>query len=281
MEPSTSRGARKIFLSYSHEDRRRASAVKLLLELGGADVFMDHSAIRPGAEWNPAIQHALWDCDVLCVFWSEAARRSSWVHAEYSTFIAQFPHRSCVPLCADETPLPPLLAARQAPPDVLFLANEFLALRRELAAQGVSPEEVETVVRDRMSRLGLRLDRTQWRTLLALFISGVSLGVARTRLSEIFKPSVVLALVTAVAAIVLRPSPSGTSSIEEHVGAGSVQSLPYVEPSDIHDAPEPTRSCLDLGSAHRQRMTLGLEHREDRAEPVVRRDRCSGGDLGP
>jgi len=190
--PGHHHGVPKIFLSYSHEDRRRAEAVKMLLELGGAQVFMDWRSILPGSEWSAALERALADCDVLCVFWSAAAQRSTWVRAEYTTFIGRFPDRPCIPLCADETPLPLLLAKRQAPPEFLALASEMVALRRDLVARGVSRREIRRVVQGRIAQLGLQLDDAQRSKLLGLFVSGASLGMLLSWLARPVKATAIL-----------------------------------------------------------------------------------------
>lgn len=192
-------GMVKIFLSYAHEDRGRVDAVKTLLELGGAQVFIDWRSIRPGTAWGSALAHALAECDVLCVFWSAATLRSTWVRDEYTAFTRMFPDRPCVPLCADETPLPAPLAKRQAPPEFLALTNEFLALRRDLLARGVSRRESRRIVRERIARLGVQLDVTQRRKLFGLFASGMSFGLVVASVSKPLKVGAWVAVVAAAA----------------------------------------------------------------------------------
>lgn len=200
--PKHPHGVPKIFLSYGHKDRRRADAVKMLLELGGAQVFMDWRSVAPGIDWEAALEKTLVDCDVLCVFWSEVAATSSWVRAEYTTFIGRFPDRPCVPLCADETPLPLILAKRQAPPEFLTLASEFLALRRDLRARGVGQREIRRIVGERIARLGLQLDDAQRRKLLGLFMSGASLGMLLSWLLRPVKFTAVLATIASIVVLV-------------------------------------------------------------------------------
>lgn len=174
----------------------------MLMELGGAQVFMDWRSISPGSEWSAALEHALADCDMLCVFWSAAAQRSTWVRAEYTTFIARFPDRPCVPLPADETPLPLLLEKRQAPSEFLALASEMVALRRDLVARGVSRREIRRVVQARIAQLGLQLDDAQRSKLLGLFVSGASIGVLLSWLARPVKITAVMASVASVVSLV-------------------------------------------------------------------------------
>lgn len=167
---------RKVFLSYAKGDRRRVKGLMMVLELGGAEVFIDCRSVRPGVEWEDRIARALSESDVLCVFWSAAAQRSKWVVAEYTTFLNLYPDRACVPLLTDATPLPAALAKRQAPPEFLALANELLALHHHFIDSGVSRREARRLVRRRLAESGLDLNERQTRMLLGVFATGVSLG---------------------------------------------------------------------------------------------------------
>ena len=162
----------KIFLSYARADRERANAVKMLLELGGATVFMDWRSIAPGTVWRDELARALAECDTLCVFWSAATLRSEWVRREYETFVASYPDRPCVPLRADETPLPPVLEARQAPPEMLALCGAF-DLQRELVRAGAPKADVAQRVRERLDRNGIHVDDVKWKKLAVAFSGGV------------------------------------------------------------------------------------------------------------
>jgi hypothetical protein len=209
---------KRIFLSYARADRERANAVKMLLELGGAQVFMDWRSIPPGIEWEVALTRALADCDVLCVFWSAAAQRSKWVRSEYTTFTRAFPDRLCVPLHADATVLPPTLATRQAPPEFLALANELLALRRDLVERGISRRETRRIVQARLAQAGLQLDEAQLKKLLSLFASGLSLGVLLTSLPKSLRVVTLLAAIAAVVALIWHPWSRDRASVEHSDG---------------------------------------------------------------
>jgi hypothetical protein len=168
-------GDMRVFLSYSRSDRERANGVRVLLELGGAEVFMDWRSIEPGEDWQWALERALARCDVLCIFWSARTAKSKWVEREYTTFLRLHPGRRCVPLVADETPLPTVLAARQAPAEFLALANEILAKRRKLIQLGVSRAERARLLCEEIEKRGIQLTLKQRRALATLFGSGLLL----------------------------------------------------------------------------------------------------------
>lgn len=163
----------QIFLSYARPDREQAVAVKVVLELTGAMVFLDAHDIEPGEKWEKELYANLATRTMLCIYWTANAARSRWVELEYTYFTTQFPRRQCVPLCADETPLPEVLAAYQAPPEFLALPNEIVALRRDLEARGVSRREIRSVVRKRLKARGLTPTVAQWWSLRA-FVGGGS-----------------------------------------------------------------------------------------------------------
>lgn len=71
----------KVFLSYDHEDQRRAASVATALEKAGHSVWWDRH-IEGGAEYNNAIEIAVEDSDVVVVLWSERSVRSAWVRDE-------------------------------------------------------------------------------------------------------------------------------------------------------------------------------------------------------
>ena len=71
----------KVFLSYDHEDQRRAASIASALENAGHSVWWDRH-IDGGAEYNSAIETAVEDADVVVVLWSERSVRSAWVRDE-------------------------------------------------------------------------------------------------------------------------------------------------------------------------------------------------------
>lgn len=71
----------KVFLSYDHEDQRRAASIASALEKVGHSVWWDRE-ISGGAEYNSAIETAVEDADVVVVLWSARSVRSAWVRDE-------------------------------------------------------------------------------------------------------------------------------------------------------------------------------------------------------
>lgn len=184
---------RRVFLSYTRRDRERSNGVRLLLEIGGAEVFMDWRSIRPGDDWRRALATALGKADVLCVLWSRFAQTSKWVRREYRQFLESFPNRQCVPLCLDETPLPRALARRQAPPEFLALVTDVVDTTRRLTAAGMSRAQRRDALRDKLRGAGLDPEDPRVRKLILVFGGGFSLAVVLHRALETFAGKLVAA----------------------------------------------------------------------------------------
>ncbi len=70
-----------IFLSYSHEDRKRAERIAKSLESAGHQVWWDQH-IRAGSRFSKDINEALKKADLVVVLWSKASVESIWVQDE-------------------------------------------------------------------------------------------------------------------------------------------------------------------------------------------------------
>jgi hypothetical protein len=70
-----------VFLSYDHEDSRRAAPLAAALEANGHDVWWDRH-LHGGAEYNSAIEIAVEAADAVVVLWSGNSVRSAWVRDE-------------------------------------------------------------------------------------------------------------------------------------------------------------------------------------------------------
>jgi tetratricopeptide (TPR) repeat protein len=70
-----------IFLSYSHEDRKRAERIAKSLESAGHQVWWDQH-MRAGSRFSKDILAALKKSDLVVVLWSEASVESIWVQDE-------------------------------------------------------------------------------------------------------------------------------------------------------------------------------------------------------
>src|SRR5437660_1064900 len=79
-------GATRIFLSYSHTDIERSTAVRMELQRRGFDaVFIDFDpldGIPPGRDWEAELYRALRRCDVVVAVDSLGWRESRWCFAE-------------------------------------------------------------------------------------------------------------------------------------------------------------------------------------------------------
>jgi len=102
---------RSIFISYARDDGPRVQKDAALLRAGGVRVFIDVQDIEAGAPWEAALESALEKCERVMVFWSQAAKRSTWVDREWRTALRL--GKRVVPALLDDTALPPELAALQ------------------------------------------------------------------------------------------------------------------------------------------------------------------------
>ncbi|HEX8107965.1 MAG TPA: toll/interleukin-1 receptor domain-containing protein [Kofleriaceae bacterium] len=250
----------RIFLSYATPDRERALAVKVLLEIGGGEVFMDCYKIPYGSDWRAVIEQAVNECDVMCVFWSRHTPRSMWVEREYSTFMRGHPERPCVPLCADETPLPGALAARQAPP-FLELTNQFLALRGRLRRQGVSRRETKRLVELELEASGVRINGRQKKQLLKLFVGGISIFALLTWFFEIV-PKWKLALAAGLCV-------AGAFAAHETCTAGdqTVPTATPARPAAATPVPTPASTSIPVAAEIDASLPLDTSHEADAHDP--------------
>ena len=70
-----------VFLSYDHEDAKRAAPIVSALEKAGHSVWWDRH-IKGGAQYNDEIEAAVAEAGAVVVIWSERSVRSTWVRDE-------------------------------------------------------------------------------------------------------------------------------------------------------------------------------------------------------
>ena len=70
-----------VFLSYDHDDARRAAVVASALQKAGHTVWWDRQ-IHGGAEFQREIEKAVEDADAVVVLWSPKSIQSAWVRDE-------------------------------------------------------------------------------------------------------------------------------------------------------------------------------------------------------
>lgn len=73
------------FISYASQDRHRVAAIiqgmkKARPEM---DIFFDVESLRSGDDWEKALYQEIEKRDILFLFWSQFARESKWVEAEW------------------------------------------------------------------------------------------------------------------------------------------------------------------------------------------------------
>jgi hypothetical protein len=89
-----------VFVSYSSEDRERASVVAALLEEKGYSVWWDRD-LQGGQQFYDVIRRVLEDCRVAIVIWTSSSIRSRWVLGEADTAAAA---QKLIPVRVDELP---------------------------------------------------------------------------------------------------------------------------------------------------------------------------------
>ncbi|MFC1597016.1 protein kinase [Planctomycetota bacterium] len=73
---------RKAFISYASADRNEVMKRVHMLELLKIDYFHDVLKLEPGQRWEQALYRHIDDCDLFLLFWSSAAKKSTWVLEE-------------------------------------------------------------------------------------------------------------------------------------------------------------------------------------------------------
>jgi hypothetical protein len=102
---------KRIFISYSHNDRWQVEEIVRLLSVTDASIFRDYTKIDPGKKWRPLIEKAINDAEVMLVFWSANSKDSAEVKVEYEA--ARALNKDIVPVILDQTPLIPVLSEYQ------------------------------------------------------------------------------------------------------------------------------------------------------------------------
>ena len=92
-----------VFVSYAREDRTRVQALVQALEARGISVWIDHSDIPVGAQFDDAIERALAAVRSVIVVWTQHSIGSRWVKSEASAAL----DRNClVPVLLDAVAIP-------------------------------------------------------------------------------------------------------------------------------------------------------------------------------
>jgi len=86
----------KAFLSYNSKDKVIAGRVKVCLEQYGVSVFLAHSDLEGGVQWEREIISQIRTCDVFLPFLTSQFRESQWTDQEVGVGIAS--SRVIIPL---------------------------------------------------------------------------------------------------------------------------------------------------------------------------------------
>lgn len=73
---------RRVFLSYSSEDREIVSVIATAYDRAGVAHFWDRTSLSSGEEWSPRLQREIDRCDLFHLCWSKSAASSEWVAKE-------------------------------------------------------------------------------------------------------------------------------------------------------------------------------------------------------
>src|SRR5262249_6075110 len=73
---------KRVFLSYSSNDRETVSAIATAYEAAGIAYFWDRSSLKSGEEWSPRLRKEIDRADLFHLCWSKAASTSEWVEKE-------------------------------------------------------------------------------------------------------------------------------------------------------------------------------------------------------
>jgi CHAT domain-containing protein len=72
-----------VFISYAHSDAVVVEALEEAYTALGLGLLRDIRFLRPGEEWEPKLLEKIDEADVFQLFWSNRAKRSKWVKAEW------------------------------------------------------------------------------------------------------------------------------------------------------------------------------------------------------
>jgi hypothetical protein len=124
------------FASYATVDRDEVLRRVQGLTAAGMDVFLDVLALRAGDQWEERVLEGIRTTDVFYLFWSKAARESTWVEKEWRYALEEkgLDYIHPIPLVApEEAPPPSELAGRHF--NDLILA----CMKSQAAALGKTP----------------------------------------------------------------------------------------------------------------------------------------------
>jgi hypothetical protein len=79
---------RKVFCSYSHDDKQIADRVQAVCEMMDFEYLRDVHTLKAGEVWNPRLLELIQEADVFQLFWSLPASQSKYVRQEWEHALA-------------------------------------------------------------------------------------------------------------------------------------------------------------------------------------------------
>jgi hypothetical protein len=123
------------FISYSHQDSDKVTAVVTLLKDFGYDFWMDTSNLVGGEDWKRALSDNIKLCDLVLFFVSNASLNSPWCTTEI--MLAMHEQKTIIPILLAPIKLPLHLAHLQYV-DLTINPQNVSALIRAINAQVTS-----------------------------------------------------------------------------------------------------------------------------------------------
>jgi TIR domain len=103
---------KRVFFSYSSQDRVRVLEVAQSYRALGVEFFQDILSLEPGQRWEQGLYQEIDACDLFLLFWSRSSSSSEWVAKEASYALEQQSRSTnrkpeIIPLILDGPPPPP------------------------------------------------------------------------------------------------------------------------------------------------------------------------------
>jgi hypothetical protein len=73
---------KRVFLSYSSQDRETVAAIATAYQMAGVQHFWDRASLKSGEEWSPRLRREIERADLFHLCWSKSAAGSEWVQKE-------------------------------------------------------------------------------------------------------------------------------------------------------------------------------------------------------
>lgn len=121
-----------VFISHNAAELETARLLAVKLVERGVSVWFDEWRLRPGDSITGGIETGIAQCDTFVILWSASAQQSRWVGTELRAALRRRVEDASlrvIPIMADDTPLPVLVAdykgfVLKTLEDLEYIANE-------------------------------------------------------------------------------------------------------------------------------------------------------------